>query len=120
LKPGETIQKTAKLLYPTGMDGLYHGCVVYSVVEATQDTQSNGATSFSILMRRAKFIDVIVGNPANVKEKGIILEDFTGAEGNNLSHNPKIRIYKDSADNNYVIQLKVKNVSAVEQDVVIT
>jgi hypothetical protein len=71
-------------------------------------------------MRRAKFIDVIVGNPANATEKGIILEDFTGAAGENLSHNPKIRIYKDSSDGKYVIQLKVKNISPVEQDVVIT
>ena len=101
------------------MDGLYHGCIVYSVVQATTGTQTAN-TSFTILMRRAKFIDVIVGNPANAKEKGIILEDFTGAEGVNLSQNPKIRIYKESTDNKYTIQLNIKNISSVEQDVVIT
>jgi hypothetical protein len=119
LKAGETIKKEAKLLYPIGMDGLYHGCVVYSVVDTIKDTTSN-ATSFSILMRRAKFIDVIVGNPANTKEKGIVLEDFTEADGDNLSHNSKIRMYKDMSDNTYVIQVKVHNASSVEQDVVIT
>lgn len=119
LKAGETIKKEAKLLYPIGMDGLYRGCVVYSVVEVTKDEKSN-ATSFSILMRRAKFIDVIVGNPANAKEKGIVLEEFTKDEGENISHNSQIRIYKDSSDNSYVVQLKVKNISPVEQDVVIT
>jgi len=102
-----------------GMDGLYHGCVVYSVVQATQGAASTN-TSFSILMRRAKFIDVIVGNPANAQTKGIILDTFTAADGANLSHNPIIRIYKDDADGKYIIQLKVKNVSPVEQDVVIT
>jgi hypothetical protein len=61
------------------MDGLYHGCVVYSVVEETKDATTN-ATSFSILMRRAKFIDVIVGNPANAQTRGIILEDFTNTD----------------------------------------
>lgn len=120
LKPGETIKKEASLLYPEGMDGLYHGCVVYSVVEKTKATASDASARFSILMRRAKFIDVIVGNPENAKEKGIILEDFADAEGKNISHNSKVRIYKDDADNKYVIQLKVKNISAVEQDVVIT
>jgi len=119
LKAGETIKKEAKLLYPKDMDGLYHGCVVYSVVEEVKDATTN-ATSFSILMRRAKFIDVIVGNPANAKEKWIVLEDFTDADWINLSHNPKIRIYKDDSDNTYVIQIKVKNISPVEQDVVMT
>ncbi|HMS91781.1 MAG TPA: hypothetical protein PKC87_06155, partial [Candidatus Absconditabacterales bacterium] len=119
LKAGETIKKEAKLLYPTNMDGLYHGCVVYSVVEPVQDTATT-ATSFSILMRRAKFIDVIVGNPSNAQEKGIVLEDFTDADGTNISHNSKIRIYKDESDNSYGIQIKVHNVSRIEQDVVIT
>lgn len=119
LQPGETLKKNAVLLYPVGRDGLYHGCVVYSVVQATKDTQSNN-TSFSILMRRAKFIDVIVGNPQNAKERGIALDNFTADEGVNLSLNPKIRISKDDADGKYVIQIKVKNVSAVEQNVMIT
>lgn len=119
LKAGETIKKEAKLLYPIGMDGLYHGCVVYSVVETAKDTTST-ATSFSILMRRAKFIDVIVGNPSNAQEKGIVLEDFTDIDGVNISHNPKIRIYKDDSDNSYGIQIKVHNVSRIEQDVIIT
>jgi len=79
LKAGETIKKDAKMLYPTGMDGLYHGCIVYSVIEEIKDTTTD-TTSFSILMRRAKFIDVIVGDPANIQERGIILEDFTAAD----------------------------------------
>lgn len=120
LKAGETIKKEATLKYPEGMDGLYHGCVVYSVVEKTKGEASTAAASFSILMRRAKFIDVIVGNPENAKERGIILEEFTDADWENISHNPKIRIYKDTADNTYVMQIKVKNISPVEQDVVMT
>ena len=119
LQPGETLKKDAILAYPAGMDGLYHGCIVYSVVQATKDTQSTN-TSFSILMRRAKFIDVVVGNPQNAKERGIALDNFTADEGVNLSLNPKIRIYKDDTDGKYVIQVKVKNVSTVEQNVIIT
>jgi len=120
LKPGETIKKEANLLYPKGMDGLYHWCVVYSVVEKKKSTASDASASFSILMRRAKFIDVIVGNPENAKEKGIVLEDFSDADGKNISNNSKIRMYEDDSDNKYVVQLKIKNISPVEQDVVIT
>jgi hypothetical protein len=106
-------------MYPKGMDGLYYGCVVYSVVEAQPANEGMG-TSFTILMRRAKFLDVIVGDPANAQEKGILLEDFTDEDGENLSHNPKIRIYQDSSDDKYVMQIKVKNISRTQQDVTIT
>lgn len=68
LQPGETIQKEAKLLYPIGSDGLYHGCMVYSIVQEETGVQTAN-TSFSILMRRAKFIDVIVGNPELAESK---------------------------------------------------
>ncbi len=119
LKPGESVKKEATVYYPQNMDGLYHGCIIYSIVEKPKDTKSTN-TNFSILMRRAKFIDVIVGNPENAKERGIALEKFTDAEWSNLSHNKNIRIYKDTSDNTYMIQLKIKNISPVEQDVVIT
>lgn len=120
LKPGETIQKDARLSYPEGMDGLYHGCIVYSVVENQKSEATTAGTSFSILMRRAKFIDVIVGDPSNAKERGIALGDFTDEDGENLSHNPRIRIYQDSSDGKYVMQIKVKNISRTQQDVMIT
>jgi len=117
LKAGEAVRKEASLLYPKGMDGLYYGCVVYSIVEAKDPNAPTG--NFSILMRRAKFIDVIVGDPANAQERGIILEEFTEADGINLSRNPKIRIYKDSSDGKYMMQIKIKNISRVQQDVAI-
>lgn len=117
LNPWEAIKKEAKLMYPKDMDGLYYGCIVYSVVEQKEVWQG---TSFSILMRRAKFIDVIVGDPSNAKERGIVLGDFTDEDGENLSHNPRIRIYQDSSDGKYVMQIKVKNISRTQQDVMIT
>lgn len=119
LQPWETLRKEAQLMYPKGMDGLYYGCVVYSVVEEKPADEWMG-TSFSILMRRAKFIDVIVGDPSNAQERGIVLEAFTDEDGENISHNPKIRIYKDSTDGKYVMQIKVKNISRTQQDIMIT
>lgn len=119
LKAGETIKKEAKLLYPMGMDGYYHWCVVYSIVEVDQGSQW-ATTNFSILMRRAKFIDIIVGNPESAKNKGIILEEFTDGEWENLSNNRKVRIYKDKADEKYIIQVKVHNLSSIDQNIIIT
>jgi hypothetical protein len=115
LQAGEAVKKEAMLMYPKGTDGLYYGCVVYSIIEEKDPNAPTG--NFSILMRRAKFIDLIVGDPANAQERGIILEEFTDEEGINLSRNPRIRLYKDSADGKYIMQLKVKNVSRVQQDV---
>ncbi|MEI8008096.1 MAG: hypothetical protein WCI00_01230 [bacterium] len=40
------------------MNGLYHGCIVYSVVE-----ENRIISGFSIIMRKARFIDVVVGKP---------------------------------------------------------
>lgn len=119
VNPGETIKKEAQIFYPVGMDGVYHGCIVYSLIETGKDIQVD-ATPFSILMRKAKFIDIIVGNPAAARDKGIILEEFTHGEWENLSHNKKVRIYKDSADDKYIIQLKVHNLSSIEQNIIIT
>jgi len=118
LKAGESIKQDAKLMYPKDMDWLYYGCIVYSVVEKKEESWVG--TSFSILMRKAKFIDVIVWDPLNAKERGIVLEKFTDEDGENISHNPRIRIYQDSSDGKYVMQIKVKNISRTQQDVFIT
>jgi len=117
LQAQETIKKEATLLYTTGMNGLYHGCIIYSVVGENTPSQISG---LSIIIRSAKFIDVFVGAPKIIQWKSIILEEFTSAEGENISRDPKIRIYKDSIDEKYLVQIKVKNISPVDQDVVIT
>lgn len=120
LKAGESLKKTAQLLYTTGMNWLYHGCIVYSLVEENKETM-NG---LSIIMRSARFIDVFVGNAEAeaVKAQGtwIILVNFTSADGENISNDPKIRIYQDTSDNSYVVQIKIKNISTIDQEVMIT
>lgn len=118
LKAGETKKNIAELLYATGMNGLYHWCVVYSLVEENKETM-NG---LSIIMRSARFIDVFLGNMETIKTQGtwVILLDFTSADGENISNDPKIRIFKDSSDNSYVVQIKIKNITSIDQDVVIT
>lgn len=119
IQPGETVKKEAKLLYPLGMIGLFHGCVVYSLIENTNDIDSSNE-GLAIIMRKAKFIDVLVGNPKNRQETWIVLASFAHTDGENISSDPQIRIYKDKWDKTYAIQIKVQNVSSVDQDVIIT
>ena len=71
-------------------------------------------------MRRAKFIDALVGTPNQLSaNNGVIFEEFTTTDGENLSSNPKIRIYKD-LDDKYIVAFKLKNVSIFDQNVVLT
>jgi len=117
LTGGETKQKKAQLLYPQGMDGQYYGCITYSVIDTQNALQSWENSNFSILMRKAKFIDVLVGHPEKITWV-IVFKNFSWNK--NLSSNNKIRIYQDIADNKYVVELIIQNTSSVEQNVVIT
>lgn len=115
----QTIQKTAKFKYPLGSDGIYHGCLVYSIVKNTGQT-GTAPTNFSLLMRRAKFVDIMVGNHKAASENAIVLVDFNPLSGENLSSNPKIRLYIDPTDGKYVVQFQLKNVSSMDQNLSIT
>lgn len=119
LKAGQSITQNALLQYPLGMHGLFHGCLVYSVLTPTTNSTA-GWTSFSIQMRRAKFIDVISGNPEELmKWNTIILEEFLPSDWDNLSANPRVRIYKD-LDGSYVVALKVKNIGVFDENLALT
>jgi len=65
LQPGEAIQKEATILYPQGKDGIYHGCITFSIVEDNAQLEN---TDMTVVMRRAKFIDVTVGTPPPAEE----------------------------------------------------
>lgn len=119
LQAGQTISGEALLKYPERMNGLFHGCLVYSII-TPEKANAVWTTSFSIQMRRAKFIDVISGNPDELMNGNtIVLEEFTDADGENLSSNPKIRIYKD-IDDGYMVALKLKNIGVFDENVAIT
>jgi len=116
---GQLLQKNAKFIYPSWTDGIYHGCMVYSIVDPT--TQSGGQdTSFTILMRKARFVDILVGDHLAAAQHAISFLKFNPASGENLSSNPIIRIYKDSADDKYVLQFQIQNTSSIDQKVSIT
>lgn len=117
LTGGESRDQTALLRYPAGSDGSYHGCVSYAVAENTTASNTQESSNFSILMRKAKFIDVLVGHPENLVG-GIEIKDTHGSA--TLSPNNKIRIYQDPSDNKYVIELTIQNVGSIEESVAIT
>lgn len=111
---GESKKQMAKLRYPQGKDGQYYGCVTYSI-ENTGGWDQN----FSILIRKAKFINVLVGHPESLT--WVIALDEKPRDGyTNLSSNPRLKIYQDPTDNKYMVDLTVKNVWPVEEDIVIT
>ena len=115
----KTLEKTANFTYPVGSDGVYHGCLVYSVVSKTAENTGDNS-NFTILMRRAKFVDVLVGDYLSGTKNPIVLLDFDPLSGENLSSNPKIRYYIDPTDGKYIIQFNLKNISSVDQSVSIT
>ncbi|MCX6824835.1 MAG: hypothetical protein NTY80_01305 [candidate division SR1 bacterium] len=118
LTGGESKIENAKLLYPKGMDGQYHGCITYSVVDMPVG-ETGVSSNFTILMRKAKFIDVLVGHPEDLIGS-VGLKDFSTPGSKNLSPNSKIRIYQDPGDNKYVIEITVQNIGGVEENIVIT
>lgn len=119
LSGGESKQEMAQLMYPQWSDGQYRGCITYSVVNMPSSGSLWESTNFSILMRKAKFIDVLVGHPEKTSG-GIIFKEFATTWAENLSPNPKIRIYQDPGDNKYIIELTVQNIWWAEENVVIT
>lgn len=114
----ESRQEIAKLSYPKWTDGQYHGCVTYTVTQATKD--ASASSNFAILIRKAKFIDVMVGKLTQNIWGWLIFVDFTPTEWTNLSTNQKIRVYVDPSDNSYTIQLHIKNIWNAEENFAIT
>ncbi len=110
---------TATMNYPAWYDGIYQWCLVYSILEA-QDGDTTDATNFSIVMRRAKFIDVLVGDYTKVWSDRVRFVPVTSTVWKNLSKNPYIRIYQDPADQKYVLQFSLKNEWNFNQEVTIT
>jgi len=119
LKGWSSVTGNALLNFPEWMNGLVHGCLVYSVVAPVVGADGKAPT-FSIQMRKAKFIDALVGTPDELSaNNGVVFESFTSQEWENLSSNPKIRIYKD-LDDKYIVAFKLKNVSIFDQNVAVT
>ena len=119
MKAGESFTWIAIVKYPTDTNGIFHWCLAYSLLAPKTDSQWGG-TSVTIQMRRAKFIDLLVGDLDAMGKNGIILDEFTIEDGENLSKNSKVRIYQDPLDDKYVVALRLKNMWSFDENVVVT
>jgi hypothetical protein len=109
----------AELMYPAWSDGIYQGCLVYAIVDNIVD-QNTDQTNFTILMRRAKFIDVLVWDYAALGSNGIVFVPIDSVIWENLSSNPYMRLYKDLSDGKYILQFTLENIWSLTQSVFIT
>lgn len=112
---GEALVKKASIKFPVETKGTIHGCLTYVIKEAKQDTAKVKNTMFSILVRKAHFIDVLV-NPAELK-RSITLAENTDTK--NLSNNTKIDITQNE-NKQYILSYTVKNDGSLDEKVKLT
>ncbi len=60
LAAGTTVTKRATMKFPSGYNGLIYGCLTY-YISKTNDVISNGNSMFNVLVRKANFINVLLG-----------------------------------------------------------
>lgn len=60
LAAGTTITKRAIMKFPSGYNGLIYGCLTY-YISKTNDVIANGNSMFNVLVRKANFINVLLG-----------------------------------------------------------
>ncbi|HCB51692.1 TPA: hypothetical protein DEP21_03920 [Patescibacteria group bacterium] len=98
----------AKLLFPEEVAGAIHGCVTYYM-----DGKKDNGEMFTIMVRRANFIDALV---KGVVTMGIGFIDMQDQE-NNISNNPKILSHYNTKEEKLYIQATLKNKGTAEQKV---
>lgn len=96
---------TGKLLLPEETVGEVHGCVTYFAGEG-----KNKNEMFTIMVRRANFIDAFVKWVVTVGVKFIDLSQ----QENNLSKNPKIISTYDTKENKLFLQASIQNKGTAE------
>lgn len=98
----QTVRQKAKIKYPAWFSGMVNGCLTYSVAW-DQSNMWDEDNMFTILVRRAKFIDVLVG--------GELKRDVQFSDDNSLSY------YYDSKANQFVINISLTNAWNVDENV---
>lgn len=101
----ETVRQKAKIKYPAGFSGMINGCLTYSIVW-NESNIGNDDNMFTILVRRAKFIDVLVG--------GELKRNIQFSDDNSLSYS------FDSKANQFVINISLNNAWNVDENLKIS
>ena len=101
----QTVRQKAKIKYPAGFSGMVNGCLTYSVAW-NQSNMWDEDNMFTILVRRAKFIDVLVG--------GELKRNVQFSDDNSLSY------YFDTKANQFVINISLTNAWNVDENVTVS
>lgn len=101
---------TGILQLPEEAVGEIHGCVTYFI-----NNQKNQKEMFTIMVRRANFIDVLAKWIVTIWLSFIDVE----TQNKSLSNNPKIVSFFNSEENKLYIQSTLKNKGTAEQGVTI-
>lgn len=98
----QTVRQKAKIKYPAWFSGMINGCLTYYILW-DQSNVWDEDNMFSILVRRAKVINVLVG--------GELKRDVQFSDDNSLSY------YYDSKANQFVINISLTNAWNVDENV---
>ena len=108
----KSVRETASIKFPDGKNGWeVHGCVTYSVANQVSNWEM-----FSIMVRKANFVDVILSGNVILWLHFIDLPTIN----NNLSKNPKIGITYDKESDTISAQTTLENKGSVSETVTIT
>ncbi|MFA5747893.1 MAG: hypothetical protein WC872_02145 [Candidatus Absconditabacterales bacterium] len=113
VKAKSTETKNANVKFPGGFSGVVHGCITYYIADAPVGNLNVGKNAmFNILVRKAKFVDALVGANFN---RGISLKDFPSK---GISTNPKINLSFEKSD--LILKLNVVNSGSIDEKVSIS
>lgn len=101
----ESVRQKAKIKYPSWFSGMVNGCLTYYVADAQQSIADDDSM-FSILVRRATFVDVLVWWELS--------RNIKLAEKNSVSS------HFDKDTENFVIDVNLSNLWNVDENVSIS
>lgn len=101
----ETVRQKAKIKYPAWFSGMINGCMTYSIVW-DESNLWNEDNMFSILVRRAKFIDVLIWGELKRKIQ--------------FSNNDAVSYSFNSKTNEFIINISLTNQWNIDENLSIT
>ena len=101
----QTVRQKAKIKYPAGFSGMVNGCLTYYIAQ-DQSNLWDENNMFSVLVRRAKFINVLVGGELKRNVQ--------------FSNSDAVSYYYDSQTDEFVINISLTNSGNVDENLSIT
>jgi hypothetical protein len=106
IQAGQTLETKAKVRFPAGYAGTSYGCVTYQILQDASTGAQSNVGMFTIVSRRANFIDVNVKGDI-ITNLVVIPETNTSLEPINLDKN--VTLYKNLVENIYKAKVTLFN-----------